>query len=288
MAQNNMNQTSNITQTAKGQIEYVLEGEGQTCLLLHGGHSNCFERLGTEEIFAAGMSALIPSRPGYGRTSESVGQSAAEAAASMVALLDQLSLEKVSVMAVSAGGPTALYLAALYPERVDKLVLQSAVSKPWLSPDHALYKSAKRIFHPRIQNMTWKLVRTFVNISPTLIYRQMIPSFSKLSTSAVLSSFTASDKATFKNMLLHLSSGSGFMLDIEHKVPEEILKQITRPTLIVHSQNDNSVSFEHARHAQQLISNSELFEAKTWGHLIWIGEGSREAKEKVATFLRET
>ena len=115
----------------------------------------------------------------------------------------------------------------------------------------------------------------------------MIPSFSKLNTSTVLSSLTASDKATFKNMLLHLSSGSGFMLDIEHDVPEEIIKQISRPTLIVHSQNDNAVNFEHARHAQQLIHNSELFEAKTWGHLIWIGEGSIEVKKKVVDFLGE-
>lgn len=283
-----MNQTSKIIESSKGQIEYVFKGKGQTCLLLHGGHSNCFEPFGTEEILAAGMSALIPSRPGYGRTPESVGKSAAEAAASMVALLDQLSLKKVSVIAMSAGGPTGLYLAALYPERVDKLVLQSAVSKRWLSPDDALYKTARRIFHPRVQSITWNLLKTFVNISPNLIYRQMIPSFSKLETSAVLSSLTASDKAIFKNMLLHLSSGTGFMLDIEHNVPEEILNAITIPVLIVHSQNDNSVNFSHARHAQELIHNSELFEAKTWGHLIWIGDGSTEVKEKVVHFLRES
>jgi pimeloyl-ACP methyl ester carboxylesterase len=132
---------SQIAQTPKGQIEYVIKGTGKPCLLLHGGHSNCFEAFGTEEIIAAGMSALIPSRPGYGKTSASVGKTASEAADLMIALLDELSIPKVSVVAVSAAGPTALYLAAKYPERIDKLVLESAVTKRWLTPDDAVYKT---------------------------------------------------------------------------------------------------------------------------------------------------
>lgn len=131
-----MTKTSQLAQTAKGQIEYVLQGEGATCLLLHGGHSNCFEMFGTEEILAADMSALVPSRPGYGKTASSVGHSAGDAAEAMIALLDALSLDKVSILAISAGGPTGLHLTALYPERVNKLVLESAVTKRWLKPHH--------------------------------------------------------------------------------------------------------------------------------------------------------
>lgn len=114
-----------ITQTSKGPIEYVVQGEGDPCLLLHGGHSNCREAFEVEEIRAAGMSALVPSRPGYGKTAASVGHSAAEAADAMVTLLDHLSIARVSLLAIPAGGPTALHLAARYPERVDKLVLES-------------------------------------------------------------------------------------------------------------------------------------------------------------------
>ncbi len=282
-----MNQNSHIAQTLKGQIEYVVKGEGRTCLLLHGGHSNCFESFGTEEILAAGMSALVPSRPGYGRTPASVGASASEAAEALVALLDERSLDKVSVVAISAGGPTGLYLAANYPERVDKLVLESSVTTQWLKPNDALYKTARRMFHPRVQNVTWGTLRTFVQLTPRLIYKQMIPSFTKLATKDVSSSLTDKDKAAFKTMLMHLSSGQGFMLDIDQNVPTEVLEKITVPTLIVHSRNDNSVSFEHPLHAQKYIEDSELFEAQTWGHLIWLGEGSAAVKEKVANFLRE-
>lgn len=141
-------------QTSKGQIEYVTKGKGETCIILYGGHFNCYESFGIEEIRAANMSALIPSRPGYGKTAASVRGSAAEAAEAMVMLLDQLSIAKVSVLAISAGGPTALHLTARYPERVDRLVLESAVSMRWSKPEDGLYKTARRMFHPRVQRMT--------------------------------------------------------------------------------------------------------------------------------------
>lgn len=282
-----MNQRSCTAQTPKGQIEYVTEGEGETCVILHGGHSNCYEGFGIEEIRAANMSALIPSRPGYGKTAAEVGENAAEAAEAMIMLLDQLSIAKVSVLAISAGGPTALHLAARYPERVEKLVLESAVSMRWLNPEAGLYKTARRMFHPRVQRMTWEMLRTFTHLAPSMIYRQMIPSFSKVNTADVLSTLSDDDKAAFSNMLLHLSSGHGFMLDIEHEIPTVTIESILTPTLIVHSRNDNSVAFEHALHARDHIEGAELFEAQTWGHLIWLGEGSAEAKARVTAFLLE-
>lgn len=282
-----MHQRSHLAQTLKGQIEYVIQGEGETCVILHGGHSNCHEAFGVEEIRAANMSALIPSRPGYGKTAARVGESAAAAAYAMIMLLDHLSIAKVSVLAISAGGPTALQLAARYPERLEKLVLESAVSTRWLKPEEALYKMARRMFRPGVQGMTWGMLRTLTRLAPSLIYRQMIPSFSKLKTEDVLATLSNDDKAAFSHMLLHLSSGHGFMLDIEHEIPTATLASILIPTLIVHSRNDNSVAFEHALHARDHIEGAELFEAQTWGHLIWLGGGSTEAKARVTAFLLE-
>ena len=204
---------SQVVETSKGRIEYVVRGAGKTCLLLHGGHSNCFEDFGTEEILSAHMSALIPSRPGYGRTPANVGITASEAADAIITLLDKLSLSTVAVIAVSAGGPTGLYLAANYPKRVTKLVLESAVTKRWLKPNDKLYKTAGRMFHPRVQSLTWGLLKTFLQVNSNLIFKQMIPSFSKLQTAGVLTALSKSDKAAFKKMLLHMSAGHGFILN---------------------------------------------------------------------------
>lgn len=62
----------------------------------------------------------------------------------MVSLLDYLKLDTVDVMAVSAGGPTAIYLAADHPHRVNILVLVSALTKPW--QDRARYETVKNVF----------------------------------------------------------------------------------------------------------------------------------------------
>lgn len=201
-----------IVRTDRGSIEYTRSGEGGVCFLLHGGYSNCFEVFGTEEIRRAGMSALVPSRPGYGETPAQTGKNAGETAEALVSLLDTLSVDKASIIAVSAGGPTGLHLAAKYPERVDKLVLESAVSRRWLQPDDALYRTAKKMFNPVSQGIVWRMLRNLWRLSPNTVLKQMIPSFSTLPTDQILKLLSAEDRAAFGAMLKRQGSGYGFML----------------------------------------------------------------------------
>lgn len=48
-----------------------------------------------------------------------------------IELLNELHIEKVHVIAASTGGPSGIYLASHYPERVKTFTLQGAVTKPW-------------------------------------------------------------------------------------------------------------------------------------------------------------
>lgn len=94
-------------------------------ILLHGSTSNSFAWIGdvtklaeTHRVFAvdiigeAGFSD--PARPGY--ETGAYAQWLSE-------VLDQLNLEKVSVVGLSLGGWMALNLATTYPERIENLVL---------------------------------------------------------------------------------------------------------------------------------------------------------------------
>ena len=123
------NYTKSVAQTKAGQIEYTLQGQGPVVLKLTGSMEDCESTGGNAALLGAGFSILTPSRPGYGKTPLSIGRTATEAADAMVSLIDKLDIAKVDVIAESAGGPTALYLAARHPERVRKLVLEEAVSK---------------------------------------------------------------------------------------------------------------------------------------------------------------
>ncbi len=277
---------SQVANTPYGPIEYRWQGQGPVLLVMHGGHANCHETFGYAALLAAGFSILTPSRPGYGQTPVIVGQSAAAAAAAMIGLLDVLQIEQVAVLAISAGGPTGLHLAARHPARINKLVLESAVTQRWLTPNDPLYPMARRLFHPRTEKATWLLFRTLARFAPRLAARQMVGSFSTLPVSTIMQQLSPGEISAISQMIARQSSGQGFMLDLEHEVDPSVLPSIVAPTLIVHSRQDNSVSFAHALHAQAQIADAELFEAQTWGHLLWLGEGAPAVETKVINFLQ--
>ena len=87
---------------------------------------------------------ITPSRPGYGNTPLNDNFTPKDTADLTASLLYYLGIDKVIVYAISAGGLTSIELAAEYPERVEKLILASAVSKKWLDKNGKVYKTAKK------------------------------------------------------------------------------------------------------------------------------------------------
>ena len=164
-----------IAKLEKRNIEYTSKGDGPVILNLHGGHSNSQENFGYQPLLDAGYSILTPSRPGYGRTDVEIGKTAAQTAASLIKLLDHLEIDQVYLIGVSAGGPTAIYLAANYPSRIKKLVLESAASKAWLSRSDFDYKLGKLIFNPKFQHVTWFMLRKLANNFPQFFAKIFLP-----------------------------------------------------------------------------------------------------------------
>ncbi len=276
---------SKIAELKRGKMEYTLLGEGPVILNLHGGHSNCHESFGYQPLLAAGFSILTPSRPGYGRTEVEAGRTAAETAASLVELLDYLKIDEVYLIGVSAGGPTAIYLAANYPERVKKLALESAASKAWLTKSDLDYKVGKIIFSPKLQHLIWSILRKLANNFPDFLAKIFLPQFSKLSKKEVMTKMDSSDIKELVKMINRYASDNGFIYDLEHQTEKEVLQKIEVPTLIMHSKYDNSVSFEHAEYAAANIKGSEIYADDFWGHLIWIGRGREKRDKKLLEFL---
>jgi len=273
---------THLITTPLGDIEYTLAGKGIPVLFLHGGHSNCKETLSHKGFDRAQFQRITPSRPGYGQTPLNGHQTPRQAATRIIELLHALSLKKVVVYGISAGGPTAIALAATYPDRVHKLILASAVTKPWLDPKEPTYKIAQWIFHPRMEGFTWGMVRFFSKIFPTLIAQSFYPQFSKRPKHPL----KKKDVQELIAALKHYRSNSGFLNDIDQQPEPEALGQITCPTLIVHSKTDASVSFAHAEHAHEQIPHSTLLELDNeWGHLFWIGDDAEYARAKTRAFL---
>ena len=139
-----------MAKTEKGAIEYRFEGTGPTVVVLNGGHCSRDSRFSHEKLAVHGFSVLTPSRPGYDNTPSAVGKTAQAAADAMALLLDQLQIPTVDVIGISAAGPTALAFAQQHPNRLRKLVLESAITAPWEEG----VKSRSRLLFGRTQSLT--------------------------------------------------------------------------------------------------------------------------------------
>ncbi|MBU7592945.1 alpha/beta fold hydrolase [Metabacillus halosaccharovorans] len=268
-------------------MEYSIMGKGEPLLVFHGGHSNCYEEFGYKALIESGFSLITPSRPGYGETSKEIGTSLLTACHFYKRLLDHLNIEKVHVLAISAGGPSGIFFAATYPENVHTLILQSAVTKEWLTPKNIEYKVANVIFRPKTEKFTWKLISVMNNVFPRFIFKQMFPSFSTLTFRQAKDKLDMKDIDAIRKMNNRQRSGEGFLIDLVqiNEVTIDTLQAVKCPTFIMHSKNDGSVPLEHPNLAYENISLSKLHLLDTWGHLIWLGKSSEETDSSLINFL---
>jgi pimeloyl-ACP methyl ester carboxylesterase len=124
-----------IAETSVGPVQYALIGDsGPVILFAHGtpggfNHTPFFSSFGLE-----GYRLLTPSRPGYMGTPLDAGRTPEEQAKAYAALLDELNIEKVVVIGVSGGGPSAISFAAMYPQRTLALIGLEALSQPYSEP----------------------------------------------------------------------------------------------------------------------------------------------------------
>jgi pimeloyl-ACP methyl ester carboxylesterase len=103
-------------------------GSGVPAILLHAatGSSRVWEYQ-IAAFTAAGYRVIAFDRRGWGRTEINAGESQGTAADDLLALLDQLGLDRVHVIGTAAGGFVALDFALSYPKRVRSLVVANSI-----------------------------------------------------------------------------------------------------------------------------------------------------------------
>lgn len=260
--------TSQI-QTSKGKVEFTVVGSGRPMLIVVGGHTNCKETIFHKGLDPNRFCFITPSRPGYGSTPLTEQNKTPKGTSDLfVALLDELKIQKTIVVGISAGGLTALEIAANYPNRVESLILMSALTNKWFVTTDKIYKGAKWIFSPKIESITWFFYRLFFGLFPNVMTTIM---FKQLSTYRPVE-FTNDEVRELKQMTLIMRSYKGFDNDLNQNIDQAILKTIECPTLILHSENDNQVDISHAQNAKNNIKDSKLVTFNNhWGHLLWVG-----------------
>ncbi|WP_045523830.1 2-succinyl-6-hydroxy-2,4-cyclohexadiene-1-carboxylate synthase [Neobacillus niacini] len=183
-------------------------GEGYPLLLLHGFTGDYSTWKPFCPVWGKHSKLIIPDIIGHGETEspeDIIRYKIESAAEDLIMLLDQLEIEQIDLLGYSMGGRLALTIAILYPERVRKLILESA--SPGLKTDEE--RMLRRMKDGELANfINDRGIKSFVD------YWEAIPLFSTMSSlpNAIKKSIReqrlANNAKGLTNSLLGMGTGS--------------------------------------------------------------------------------
>lgn len=254
-----------------GDIEFKRGGTGSPVLVVHGsgGGYDQGELIATA-ILDEGFDWIAPSRFGYLRSTFREGATFADQAQAYAHLLDNLGLQRVAVVALSHGGPSALLFAARYPERVSSLTLLSCgvVSSSDASQSEANQKGDALTTIFKFEILYW-VVRRFL--------RKRLMWLMGMS-DIVIASLTTEQHTLVDQVIDFMAPVSpryaGVAFDNKAAMPNELITAIRAPTLVVHATDDNLQLFHNAEYAATNIPGARLVPFDRGGHLLLAVEQS--------------
>jgi pimeloyl-ACP methyl ester carboxylesterase len=270
-----------------GDIEYTEGGSGPAVLVVHGSGGGYDQgELIADVVLGKDFRSIRPSRFGYLRSTFREGATWDDQAHAYAYLLDQLGVDRVAVVAMSHGGPSALLFAVLHPERVSSLTLVSCGVASSSSPDQA---QADR--KGEILTSIFKFDFPYWAVSK-LAKRQ----FTELmgATDAVIASLIPAQRVWVEHIIDYMNPASlrsaGVVFDNEGTLPGKRIAEITAPTLIFHAVDDTLQVYHNAEFAASTIPHARLVSFDHGGHVVVIVEQSTiraAAQEHILSHIRD-
>jgi class 3 adenylate cyclase/pimeloyl-ACP methyl ester carboxylesterase len=258
-------------------IAYATTGDGPPVVHVLGWATHLTEGLGSPLYDRAGILRAMSEDHryvrydgrGFGLSEREVSDFSLDARVrDLAAVVEAAGLERFSIVAVSAGGPTGVAYAARHPERVSRLVLASTlVSGADLSEEPR--ERALRMFE--LFRVDWD----------SAVVRSM----------AVEWLFPGTDEVTRRVMseFFHRSgegsSVGAFLTELMDIDAKALAARVQAPTLVIHGRDDQPVPLEAGRLVASLVPGAR-FEVVAGGHLEGTG-GSPEARKLMLDFLAE-
>jgi len=238
--------------------------------------------VGLDFLLDDGWSVLRPSRPGYGGTPLAAGPDAPAFCDRVASLCGSLGFRELCAFGISAGGRTALTLAARHPDLVRGVVLESSISfAPW--PDRPRRYGASLVFGPGVERVVWASLRGLFRLAPAVMLRAMMSSLSDLPGAQVVAGLSASDRAALVDTFRQMRSGRGFANDL--LAVADVSGEVGQPVLVVASLHDGAVSPEHSRRLAAQLADARLVLVEAESHLLWFGPHADQGRAAVHEFL---
>jgi 2-hydroxy-6-oxonona-2,4-dienedioate hydrolase len=257
-----------LVTTPCGTIEYGERGRGKPVLSIHGAGGGYDQGL---VLGFEGVRTIAPSRFGYLNTPYPEDASAAAQADTYVCLLDALGVDRVVVVAFSAGGPSALQFALRHPERVERLVMASAIS------DARLIDS--RPVDPAKDPVLSLLLTDFAFWTASSYFPDRTLAFFGISPDAQRRLRPEEHGRTVDvlRMILPMSMRKmGNFNDPAHwfERGDFALEEISVPTLVIHAVDDTFVPIAHGQHTASRIPNARLATFDYGGHFVFLRDAA--------------
>jgi pimeloyl-ACP methyl ester carboxylesterase len=264
-----------VISTPWGAVEYAERGSGAPVLVVHGIFHNCVGGLFSVGDLFTDRRVIAPSRFGYLDSSMPVDATPEHQADALAALLDALRIDRIDVIAESAGATSALQLALRHPGRVKHLAV--LVGNLPGSPTAVVQPSAAKLFNRQLP--LWVL-RTF---APSMMVRLV----AGLPKGFAMSSDDARFVTEFIDSLFPVSpEGVDFDAFVSNAaVNDYSLEGIGVPTLIVHTKDDQVASHDASRRAAARIPGARFVSLESGGHLM-IGQ-TKIVRDELARFFAE-
>jgi pimeloyl-ACP methyl ester carboxylesterase/DNA-binding CsgD family transcriptional regulator len=183
--------------------------------------------------------------------------------ATLRAVVDELGLERMTLMGVSCGGCTAASFAASWPDRVDRLVFYGS------------YADGHALGPPQARKSMVDLVRSHWGLGSRLLADMFAPSWSAEDRAAFTAIQRACADAQVAARLLELI----YETDVREDLP-----RVRAPALVLHREHDRAMRLRGAREIAALLPQAELVTLPGDAHLPWHGDGDGVLRA-IAPFL---
>jgi pimeloyl-ACP methyl ester carboxylesterase len=187
-----------------------------------------------------------------------------------LAVMDAVGAECPVVLAVSAGAPTALTLAATFPERVRALAIHGGYARTMAADDYDIGHELPLVtsFAAELE-AGWGTGVAIEAYAPSLAADPAVRAYW-----ARYQQLSASPRAAMRFLWALLDA------DVRHLLPD-----IRTPTLVVHSERDVVVPVAQARYIADHVPGAEMVTIDSDVHLICASDVIEELTDAIEEFL---
>lgn len=286
-----------VVETKAGKQQFAAKEDGHPVLVVHGAGGGYDQALAIAGALPwEGVRVIAPSRPGYLGTPLSSILLPEQQADALAALLDELQIERVTVLGFAEGVPASILFATRHPTRTEKLVLISGLYERLKHP----HEVTERPLPERVLNtlggdvtsafVSRKVTENLERVLPeALDFYYAGPGRENLAKFILANPDQTSDFQAFLLSLVPISvRETGLRNDILQlkNLPPLPLAEVSVPTLIVHGSADPLQSAEGARGAAAKIPGAIFLGVEKTGHLPWLGPDAARAGAAIADFVR--